>query len=497
MRGENLNVSTMATQNGSLNGTRSGNSDLKDTLVLGQTSQGLEVHGTLVRLTRHTAVLEVYNSAVVLRMSEVIDKFKIIVRDRTIYSGRAVVRSLVNAGLTLVCEVTLSENAWMDVAFTEEALAEGKLRDEFDGFVTSWQKNYKVSSEFKVAVADIQTFLLDLRGWTEQIELGIRSSPKLNSGALERSVIDALSPQVISALDSLFEKFENIAASLPDDMKPSYRNYIQRQLHPIVLCAPFAYRSYAKPLGYAGDYEMINMMLGDPRQGGSLFAKIFNVWLLHQGSAAAHRNRIRILTRRLSETAAAAARRGHPARILSLGCGPAWEIREFLTQSELSNNTAFTLLDFDEETLRHTSDVLQQVIRERNRTASIQLTRRSVHQLLRNAVRGDGFSGRDTFDLIYCAGLFDYLSDRTCRQLLNIFYDWLSPQGLVLISNITKASPNQSSLELILDWHLNYRDTGELKLLAPESIPADQVRLHTDETGVNLFLEARKPNGDG
>lgn len=482
----------MATQNGNSNG---GNGETHDTLVLGRTSQGGEIHATLVRLTRFTAVFEIYNPALVLRISEVINDFKIIVRGHTIYSGRSVIRSLINAGLTLVCEVTLNESAWMDVRFTEEGLGEGKLHREFEAFVSDWQKNYKVSAEFKVAVADIQTFLLDLKGWMEQIELGIRSSPKLDHAKLEQSVIDDLSADVISALDTLFEKFERLAVSLDDEVRPSYRNYIQRHLHPIVLCAPFAYRSYEKPLGFAGDYEMVNMMVGNPRQGGSLFAKIFNVWLLHQGSAAAHRNRIELLTKRLLSESAAVARKGRPVRVLSLGCGPAWEVRSFLKQSELSNQVAFTLLDFDEETLRHTSHALQQVQRQNNRSASVKLIRRSVHQLLKNSLRSDGFSGNETFDFVYCAGLFDYLSDRTCRQLLHLFYEWLSPSGLVLVTNVTNVSPNRGSLELILDWHLNYRDAAHFKLLAPENIPAEEIRLHSDDTGVNVFLEARKPNG--
>jgi extracellular factor (EF) 3-hydroxypalmitic acid methyl ester biosynthesis protein len=484
----------MATQNGNSNGAQSANGESKDTLVLGQTSQGVELHANLVRLARYAAVLEIYSPTIVLRTSEIIENFKIIVRDRTIYSGRAIVRSLVNAGLTLVCEVTLNESAWMDVAFTEDALGGGKLQKEFDSFLNHWQKNYKVSSEFKVVVADIQTFLMDLRGWAEQIELSIRSSPKLNHAELERSAIDALSPQVNSALDTLFEKFENIAGSLDEDVRPSYRNYIQRHLHPIVLCAPFAYRSYDKPLGYAGDYEMVNMMIGDPRQGSSLFAKIFNVWLLHQGSASAHRNRIQMLTRRLSEEAAALAGKGRPARILSLGCGPAWEVREFLTQSELSNNTAITLLDFDQETIRHTSDALAQIQRQNNRAASITLVKRSVHQVLKNGLRAEGSPGGEGYDFVYCAGLFDYLSDRTCRQLLTLFYQWLNPHGLVIVTNVTSTSPNRGSLELILDWHLNYRDREHFKRLAPEVIPPDEIRLHSDETGVNLFMEARKPN---
>lgn len=490
-----LNV-IMATHNSNTNGHHTANGQLKDTLVFGQTSQGAEIHATLVRLTRNTAVFEIYSPVSILRTSEVLGNFKIVVRDRTLYSGRAVVRSLVNAGLTLVCEVTLNENAWIDLAFGQEELGGEKLRNEFDRFVADWQKNYKVSSEFKLVVADIQTFLMDLRGWAEQIELSIRSSPKLNYSELERTVIDSLSPQVNSALDNLFGKFESIAGALDSDMKASYQSYIQRRLHPIVLCAPFAYRSYEKPLGYAGDYEMVNMMLGDPRQGGSLFAKIFNVWLLHQSSAAAHRNRIQMLTRRLSEEAAVAARKGRPMRVLSLGCGPAWEVRGFLAQSELSNNAVITLLDFDEETLRHTSDALAQIQRRNNRSASITLLKRSVHQLLKSALRPESLQGGEGFDFVYCAGLFDYVSDRTCRQLLTLFYQWVKPQGVVLVTNVTNVSPNQGSLELILDWHLNYRNAEHFRLLAPEVIPAEELRLHSDETGVNLFMEARKSNGD-
>ncbi len=107
------------------------------------------------------------------------------------------------------------------------------------------------------------------------------------------------------------------------DSRSVHRSYIQRHLHPIVLCAPFAYRTYHKPLGYAGDYEMVNMMLRDPQEGSSLFAKMFNVWLLQQGSAAAHRNRVNFLKERLVLVTAAAVRAG-AGRILSLGCGPAW-----------------------------------------------------------------------------------------------------------------------------------------------------------------------------
>ncbi len=467
---------------------------VKDSLAVFRTAQGTEVRAELVRLTRYDAAFEVYGPDIVIRTSEVLEGFTVFLRDQPAYSGRAVVQSIVNTGTATVCSVGLD-----DISFDNEFFAalgrDGHWRERFGDCMRQWQSICKVLPEFKVVVADIQTFLIDCRRWMEQVELGIRSSPRPDRVQQEREVIDQLEPEVIPVLDTLFEKFERLAASLPEDLRPVHRSYIQRQLHPIVLCAPFANRSYFKPLGYAGDYEMVNMMLRDPREGSSLFAKIFNVWLLHQGSAGAHRNRIRFLVQRLVQEAAAAARAGRKARILNLGCGPAWEIQDFLAQSELSNFTQFTLMDFSEETLKYTAQTLRQKQRQHGRTTSFELTKKSVQQLLKDTVRSDGFSKGKSFDFIYCAGLFDYLPDRTCQRLMTLFYQSLAPGGLVLATNVAALCPNRGSLELILDWHLIYRDALGVAALRPSGVPAEDVRIESDDTGVNVFVETRKPNG--
>jgi extracellular factor (EF) 3-hydroxypalmitic acid methyl ester biosynthesis protein len=106
-----------------------------------------------------------------------------------------------------------------------------------------------------------------------------------------------------------------------------------------------------------------------------------------------------------------------------------------------------------------------------------------------------GIAEADKFDFIYCAGLFDYLPDRTCKRLMSYFYQSLRPGGLVLATNVAPFSPNRGSLELILDWHLIYRDAARFAALQPEDAPEDSVRVQSDPTGVNIFLETRKPNG--
>ncbi len=458
-----------------------------------QTSQDAAARGRLLRLSRHAVTFEIYGPESVLRTSESLQEFKIFSQECIMYSGRAVVRSLVNAGTVTVCEANLDDFSF-DVDFFSTAAEAGQLGVRFNEFVQEWQKVCQVRPEFKVALADIQTFLIDLRRWVEQIELGIRSAPPADRALRENEVVENLRPQVVDMLDNLFAKFETIGQALDHKAQPVHRSYAQRLLHPIILCAPFAYRTYQKPLGYAGDYEMVNMMLRDPKEGGSLFAKLFNVWLLQQDSAAAHRNRVQLLLERLTQESLRCQREGRPLKVINLGCGPAGEVQKFLAGGSLADNARFTLLDFNDETISHTTRVLGEIRRQNGRHTAVEVLKKSVHHVLKESVRPVVNAPDQGYDLVCCSGLFDYLSDRTCKQLTNIFWNWTRPGGLVLTTNVTPCSPNRGSLELVLDWHLVYRDAQRFATLAPEAAPAAEVNVYSEATGVNIFMEARKPD---
>ena len=209
--------------------------------------------------------------------------------------GRAVVRSVVDAGLAVVCEVKLEEEAWTDLVVEPGKNGHSDLRHQFEEFTREWQKLYKVSPEFKLAVADLQSFLAELRVWLEQVELTIRSQPAGCRVTFERETLDNLKAPVFSKLAALFERFELATVGVEKDLQSVHSTYAKRQLHPLVLCAPFMYRTFCKPLGYAGDYEMVNMMTRDCFQGGSVFAKVLNAFFLETPPVVAHRNRIEYL----------------------------------------------------------------------------------------------------------------------------------------------------------------------------------------------------------
>jgi len=473
-------------------------SGVKESLVTFQTAEGLEVDGVPTRVTRHTVVFELYNPSVVPRLSEVMSEFKIVLQDRTIYSGRSVVRNVVDVGSTAVCEVTLNEAYWMEVEAGLNTAQNGQLVREFNTFLNEWQKLYRVLPEFKVVIADMQTFLMDLRLWLDQVELQIRASPSAAWAQLERSVIDNLAEPAIRGIDAFIDRFETIAAGLEVELQPAHRAYLRRQLHPLVLSSPFAYRAFHKPLGYAGDYQVVDMMVRPPYEGGTLFAKIINVWLLGQLPSQAHRNRVAYLERKLVEETARVRAQGRTARIFNLGCGPAAEVQHFFAEQRVSEQADLTLVDFNQETLQHLHKALKEIEHKLCRRFSVRLVKKSVHQILREAGRTARRRPEDQYDFVYFAGLFDYLSDNVCKQLINIFYEMLGPGGLLLATNVNDAlnisRPFRYSMEYILDWNLIYRSRNRVATLAPEGAAADDVVVKAEDTGTNVFLEVRKPN---
>ena len=179
--------------------------------------------------------------------------------------------------------------------------------------------------------------------------------------------------------------------------------------------------------------------------------------------------------------------------MLNLGCGPAREIQEFLAEDALCDHAQFSLLDFNEETIQHTSRVLEELKRRYGRRTPIQIQKKSVQHVLKEGAKPVADAPDRRYDLIYCAGLLDYLPDRTCVQLMNVFYDWLAPGGLLAATNVEDCKPFRHMLEFVLDWHLIYRGMKKSAALLPQRAEAGNARILKDPTEVNVFIEVRKP----
>ncbi len=464
-------------------------SGLKESRVICETSDGLEINGTIVQLSRHEAVFELYSPGTVIQSSEVLKNFKIQLRGETVYAGRATVANVLHTELKVVCSVALDEALQLSPADLQPA----RLQALFKEYQREWQKLSLVRPEYKLHVADMESFLMELRLWLDQLELGIRVGSNNDGDEKIQAVAQELGSSILPSIDAYFQKFEYLAERLPPDTRLLHRVYAQRRLHPLVLCAPFAHRTFTKPLGYAGDYEMVNMIARNRPEGASLYAQVVNLWFVRQPPAAAHRNRLKHLTKRLVEETARVASAGRSARVFSVACGPAVEIQNFLREQELSNRAELTLLDFNEETLQHVTGAMNQLRVKYQRRTPVQFVKRSVHQLIKDSVKVTASAPGQQYDFVYCAGLFDYLTDTVCQRLMTLLYEWVAPGGLLLATNVEPSNPMRQVMEHVLDWTLIYRRGPQLQALRPSQVEPNDFLITTDMTGVNLFMEARKP----
>lgn len=460
---------------------------VSQSIITFRNSQGQESRGTLLKLTRHKVVMEVYNPYSIVQLSEVLANLKIVRGESTIYNGRAVVASLVNTGLMLVVSATL-----VDVLEDLRDLhgSPRKLADETEQYIAQWEARHELREEYMLAVAGLRAFLADLHLWLEQFD--VTTEEEGETTPLSRESFDAIADRIIHKSNELFAQFEAAAREVGEDEVNSHKWFAQRDLHPLLMRSPFFYRSYVKPLGYAGDYGMVNMMLADRREGPSTYTQLINSYFHQIGPTKAHRNRIAILNDRLTQVGEDF--RGGPnrAKILNMACGPALEVQRFVRTQQVSEYCDFSLVDFNKETLEHAEQKIGEAREASGFDAKVEFLQKSVHQLLKEAAKPtpEQMAQENKYDLIYCAGLFDYLSDKICGRLLRLFYRWVKPGGFVFVTNVHTKNPSQLCMEHIVEWYMEYRDEEDMLKLAKGY---GDKNVYLDLTGLNVFFEIHKP----
>jgi extracellular factor (EF) 3-hydroxypalmitic acid methyl ester biosynthesis protein len=256
--------------------------------------------------------------------------------------------------------------------------------------------------------------------------------------------------------------------------------YFHDRFGALIDLSPFAARCFHKPLGYAGDFEMMNMVYRNESLGDTLFGRSLSRVVLDSHAARAVRHRAHYLAGKIT---AAIARSGphRPAHILSVAAGPAMELQLILRSDPAllrAGRAEIALLDQDASALTHAREQISALAAQ----AHVEVTVRCINTSIRTVI-AEGLHG--SYDLIYSAGLFDYLTDRTARAAGVRLAAALAPGGHALIGNFAVANPTRPLMELILDWPLHHRSATDLRQLFGD-IGAG-IAIEQETTGVNLF----------
>lgn len=455
-----------------------------DPVVSFKNSQGESARGTLTNIQRRSLVMEVYNPYSIVQISEVLSDLTVRAGpEQVVYKGKAFVNSMVNTGLMAVVSVTLIDE-WSEFHAVQQDTS--RIKEEAQLFVQEWDSRFKVNRDYQVLISEMRSFLSETARWVDQAELN-GSLPRAEDGKLREDVFYDLAMPIMEKGTGYFYQFEELANEIPEEALALHRAFAQQNMHPLLMRSPFIHRTFTKPLGYAGDYEMVNQIISEPRQGPSAYFQMINTVFLNNAVSQAHRNRIDILKNKLIELSHNKIP-GKKIKVLNVACGPAIEIQKFFKDHSDISNYEFTLLDFSDATLAYTKDKLSTILHNEKKITTISYVQESVHNLLkRKSKRIDNESIGDDYDFIYCAGLFDYLSDKVCTRLLDYFNDRLNSQGTILVTNVHTDNPEKNVMEHFLEWHLIYRNEKTFLEILPANRTNTQI--YKDATGINIFAE--------
>lgn len=116
-------------------------------------------------------------------------------------------------------------------------------------------------------------------------------------------------------------------------------------------------------------------------------------------------------------------------RILNVGCGSCRELRELLPRLTASNFVIITCLDWDEEALRFSHDLLLPLA---PKNVELLFIKEDVTRIIKGRDSRQRYGSQN---LIYSAGLFDLLPDRALKKLLLVLYSFLLKGGRLVLTH--------------------------------------------------------------
>lgn len=368
-------------------------------------------------------------------------------------------------------------------------LFEKQTRSRFSARVDEAERTTdtrRIRPEFRAWVSDLRNYLERMRDFLDREESALQSEDLYTYSQICAQYLAEVGPRIVTRVQDASHAMPGLLAGLSEEDHIAHRTYAQHHLGRLFLLAPFIRRAQTKPLGYAGDYEMMNMLYRPHAEGSSLFGRILNQCAATETAARANINRVTYLADKLRTLLASAkASGGERVRVASIGSGPGREIEALLEGSpELGPYLDAMLIDQDPRAIAYCERRLAPIAERTG--ARLHFVRESVRRLLCGGLIAQTLGAQK---MIYSAGLFDYLSDRSFAALLFTLYQGVAPGGQLLVGNVDIGNPTRYFMEYFAEWFLIHRSREQLLDKARTLRPSPQAfRVEAEPLGVNLFL---------
>lgn len=228
---------------------------------------------------------------------------------------------------------------------------------------------------------------------------------------------------------------------------------------------------YRKPMGYAGDFLLIDRIYTFHKSSHPHFVKWDNYFHYNEAPIAV-RNRKEYFKQRMLEKIVS---QEEPIKLLDVASGPARDLHELFQQIDKDQLNA-TCVDLDARAIDYARELCKE------EAGQIQFVNKNILR----------FSTTEKFDVIWSAGLFDYFDHKVFVLAIKKFLSWLKPGGEIIIGNFSEDNSSRGYMELFGEWILIHRSPEQLIQLAKEAGAQDhQIVIESEPLGVNLFMRIK------
>jgi hypothetical protein len=423
-----------------------------------------------------------------LAPGSLLKSFELLLEDRTIWTGEAVV---VRGG---------AEH--LGGRFTSGLLDLHRLRvgATLDGrLAIHREQRTSLPAEWRAAVADLRQLLEEVRFELEETERA-ETHDLLHRGHEEAQLFEDLRARWGSAYYEGIARLHLLSADLDERAVELGHSYASSLLAAPLMACPIHRRAYEKPLGYSGDYRMMELFFARELGGEGLMGRF-----LHSITQNCDLGRAVVAREVVMRTAVRSAIETDgegPVRVLALAAGPAMELRRLLEETtSLRRPVQLILLDQDPSAHQTAHANLTRILLERHHgllPVTVQCLHFSVRQLNQPETPEEQRVVHEVIsalDLVYAAGLYDYLPDPVASRLTQRLYGRLRAGGRLLLGNLVVAPNSTWLMEYVLGWVLRYRTDATMLRLGEGLTPAPtSIGITRDATEHCIFLDVRKPS---
>ena len=346
-----------------------------------------------------------------------------------------------------------------------------------------------IRPEFREYTANLTYDLNVYKDLFDQVDQQISGEPEDVKKVISKSMIDIEGRKFMVFLDEKLSELEQLVSGYSTIEHERHGFYFRKQLWNLITTSPIMIRTNLKPRGYAGDFEMMRMIYENNYCGDTIFGMLMHKHPVEHAGAKAVRTRRKLIAQSFYEIEKSKKWQGEQKiRILSVACGPAYELQDISVNSENHRRFQFTLLDQDPEAL----DAAKQQVQNIEKHFGIKLDTQYLNESVRTMLTTRDISEKwGSFNFVYSMGLFDYLTPPAARVVLKKLFELLKPGGEMIIGNFHVSNPSRAYMEYWLDWVLYYRTEEEfMSLLSDE--PAAKCSVFFENTGSQMFLHVKK-----